>query len=257
MPDFRVFIAHTPSLEPAEIALSLAESHHLINVNRASVGAPVIAFDGSGTEWSCRLARVDGRKTAVLQIFSTQKCSPLPCALVLGQALPKGGTMEDIVRQATELGAAVIVPLASARSELHLDPERAEKKLEKWRAGAIEAAKQCGNPWVPKIEPVSALKTFLASPAVRNAELRVIASLQPGAHSVRSILADFRAAHGGRCPRSVAWLVGPEGDFAPEEVAAALASEWRPVTLGPLVLRCDTAAAYALAVLRCETDALA
>ncbi len=257
MPDFRVHLPKPAAAAPgtvSELPLPPAETHHLVNVNRARPGDPVVAFDGEGTEWLCRLDRIEGKKTAVLRVESTTIRPPLPCALLLGQGLPKGGAMDDIVRQATELGAAAIIPLATARSELHLDAERADKKREKWRTTAIEAAKQCGNPFLPRIEPVQGLGAFLASTPMRDAELRLVASLHPGARPLRAVLADFRAAHAGRAPRSAAWLIGPEGDLIPDEVAAALAAGWIPVTLGPLVLRCDTAAAYALSALRCETD---
>ncbi len=254
MADFRVFLSFSPPLQIDVLALPPAETHHLVTVNRARVGSAVVAFDGSGREWACMLDRVDGRKSAVLRVVSARERTAPRCALVLGQGLPKGGTMDDIVRQATELGAALIAPLATARSELHLDADRAEKKIEKWRIAAIEAAKQCGNPFLPRIEPVRSAAAFLASEPVREAELKLVASLHPGARSLRETLADFRGAHEGRAPRSAAWLIGPEGDLAGEEVAAALAAGWAPVSLGPLVLRCDTAAAYALSVLRCETE---
>jgi 16S rRNA (uracil1498-N3)-methyltransferase len=256
MADFRVFLPAPPAGDEGipSLTLAAAEAHHLVNVNRARVGDPVVAFDGSGREWICVLDRVDGRKSAVLRVVSATARAAPRCALVLGQGLPKGGTMDDIVRQATELGASVIAPLATARSELHLDADRAEKKIEKWRIAAIEAAKQCGNPFLPHIEPVAPLADFLASKPARDAELKLVASLHPGARSLRETLAGFRASHGGRAPCSAAWLIGPEGDLTGEEVAAALAAGWTPVALGPLVLRCDTAAAYALSALRCETE---
>ena len=253
MPDFRVHLATPPAPDATEILLPAAETHHLVNVNRARPGDPVLAFDGRGAEWFCRLDRVEGKKSAALRIDSVATRPPLPCALMLGQGLPKGGVMDDIVRQATEIGAVLIAPLATTRSEVHLDADRADKKLEKWRIAAVEAAKQCGNPFLPEISPPGPLAAFLAAPAVAAAELRLVASLHPGAKPLRAVLADFRAARGGRAPRSAAWLIGPEGDLTAEEVGAALAAGWTPVTLGPLVLRCDTAAAYALAALRCET----
>lgn len=213
------------------------------------------AFDGGGGEWTCRFDRMEGRKTAMLRVDGSTIRPRLPCSIMLGQGLPKGGTMDDIVRQATELGASMIAPISTARSEVHLEMDRAAKKLEKWRTVAIEAAKQCGNAFLPDILPLGGLAGFLATPCVRAAELRLIASLHPGARPLRAELAEFRAAHDGRAPVSVAWLIGPEGDLTAEEVSAALDSGWRPVTLGPLVLRCDTAAAYALAVVRAETEA--
>ena len=254
MPDFRVHLAQAPASDAHEITLPPAESHHLVTVNRARLGDPVTAFDGQGYEWSCRLERIEGKKTTVLRVISASRRAPLPCSIVLGQGLPKGGTMDDIVRQATELGAALLAPLATTRSEVHLDADRADKKLEKWRIAAVEAAKQCGNPFLPRIDPVQSLAGFLSGSPTRDAELRLVASLHPGARPLRAVLSDFRAAHEGRAPHSAAWLIGPEGDLTAQEVDTALAAGWTPVTLGPLVLRCDTAAAYALAALRCETE---
>jgi 16S rRNA (uracil1498-N3)-methyltransferase len=253
MPDFRVHVL-SASAEATELLLPPAETHHLVTVNRARPGDPVVAFDGAGTEWTCTLDRVVGKKSAVLRVSHHVRHAPLPCALTLGQGLPKGSTMDDIVRQATELGAAAIMPLATTRSEVRLDDERAAKKSDKWRTAAVEAAKQCGNPFLPAIAPVQGLDAFLAATQAAATELRLVASLHPGARPLRTVLASWRAAHEGRAPRSAAWLIGPEGDFTAEEVARALAAGFIAVTLGPLILRCDTAAACALSVLRIETE---
>ena len=253
MPDFRVHIL-SASPGATELTLPPAETHHLVTVNRARPGDPVIAFDGAGHEWTCLLDRVEGKKSAVLRVVRHERRAPLACAITLAQGLPKGSTMDDIVRQATELGAASIVPLASARSEVRLDDERAAKKSDKWRTVAIEAAKQCGNPFLPAIAAVQGLDAFLAATLASATELRLVASLHPGALPLRSVLSSWRAAHEGRAPRSAACLIGPEGDLSAEEIERALAAGFVAVTLGPLVLRCDTAAACALSVLRIETE---
>jgi len=247
MPDFRAY-APQATAAAAEITLSPPESHHLVTVNRCRAGDSVVAFDGRGREWSCTCAEAV-RSCARLRVNATRQAAPLPGAITLAQALPKGAAMDEIVRQATEVGAARIVPLLSERTQVHLDGDRADKKREKWETAAIEAAKQCGNPWLPDIAPVRTFAAFLASAPA--AELKLIASLQPGARPLKAVLADFRAAH-GRAPASAVWLVGPEGDFSPLEIAAALAAGFVPVTLGPLVLRSDTAALFALSVLRHE-----
>ena len=91
--------------------------------------------------------------------------------------------MDDIVRQATEVGAARIVPLQSERTQVHLDGDRADKKAEKWRTGAIEAAKQCGNPWLPEIAGVTDFTTFLGT--AKDEDLRLLASLHAGAASLK------------------------------------------------------------------------
>lgn len=248
MPDFRVFASAPVN---GLITLSAGESHHLVVVNRARAGDPVVAFDGRGTEWVCELA--DARKNgAILRVMTTHVRAPLPCAITLAQALPKGGVMDDIVRHATELGAARIAPLTSERTQVHLEGDRSDKKTDKWRVASLEAAKQCGNPFVPEIAGVESLETFLRGPIVASAELRLIASLRQDTRSVRATLSEFRSQH-GREPRSAVWLVGPEGDFSQTETDLAVAAGFIPVTLGPLVLRCDTAATAALGILNHET----
>ncbi len=247
MPDFRAFCM-PPTAEPAELTLSADESHHLVAVNRARPGDTVVAFDGRGTEWICELAS-DRKNAAVLKVRLRQKARPLPYEITLGQALPKGPAMDAIVRKATELGAAHIAPLESERTQVHLDGERSDKKTGKWQTAALEAAKQCGNPFLPVIAPVQPAAAFMES--ARGYDLKLIASLQPGAKSLRSVLAAFHATS-GRPPKKVLWLVGPEGDFTPAELSLAQTCGFEPITLGPLVLRCETAATYALSVLSYE-----
>lgn len=243
MPDFRAF-AQPETAHPALLTLSPEESHHLVTVNRAKPGDTVTAFDGKGSEWICTLEAAD-RKRAQLKVRFAQKARPLPYRLSLGQALPKGGSMDAIVRKATELGAAQIIPLQSERTEVHWDDDRSDRKIEKWQVAALEAAKQCGNPWLPEIWPLQKASPFIES--VKGYDLKLIASLQPGAKSLRAVLAEYRASR-GQAPQKVLWLVGPEGDFTPAELSQAKTAGFEPITLGPLVLRCETAAIYALSV---------
>lgn len=253
MPDFRSYCP-TPAdaANATELLLSADESHHLVVVNRARAGAPVVAFDGRGREWICELAR-DSKNAATLRVISTRQAAPLPCKITLAQALPKGSSMDAIVRKATEIGAACIVPLESERTQVHLDAGREDKKTDKWRVAALEAAKQCGNPWLPRILPVQNATAFMRASAAGDPpdtphDLRLIASLHNNARALKTVLADYRNAHNGRPPGSVLWLIGPEGDFSPAEMREAIDAGIVPVTLGPLVLRCETAATYALSI---------
>jgi 16S rRNA (uracil1498-N3)-methyltransferase len=157
--------------------------------------------------------------------------------------------MDAIVRKATEIGAAHIIPLETERTQVHLDGDRSDKKTEKWQTTALEAAKQCGNAFVPAITPVQNARVFLASAG--NYDLKLIASLHPGAKSLKTVLAAYRSARGNE-PTKVLWLIGPEGDFSPAEMLSAREHGFEPITLGPLVLRCETAAVYALSVLSYE-----
>jgi 16S rRNA (uracil1498-N3)-methyltransferase len=247
MPDFRAY-APAAAADAAAIILSPEESHHLVTVNRCGRGDPVTAFDGRGREWLAE-CRDPSRGAAMLHVKETRPAPPRPHEITLGQALPKGAVMDDIVRQATEIGAVRIVPLLSERTQVHLDGERAGRKVEKWRTAAIEAAKQCGNPWLPEIAPLQDYAAFVA--AAKDYDLKLIASLHGGASSLKKSLAGYAAKH-GRAPRRVLWLIGPEGDFSPGEMTAAITAGFQPITLGPLVLRSDTAAAYALSILSYE-----
>ncbi|HEY9156129.1 MAG TPA: RsmE family RNA methyltransferase [Opitutaceae bacterium] len=247
MSDFRVFYRVAEN-EPKELRLSPDESHHLIAVNRAGRGATVIAFDGRGREWECELVQ-DAKSAAVLHVRSSRQAPALAYELTLAQALPKGALFDAIVRKATELGARCIVPLASDRSQVHLEGDRQEKKVEKWQTAAIEAAKQCGNPFVPDVLPIETAKTF-----IRNAsdfDLKLIASLGPDAGTLQNALANFLTQL-GHAPKRVLWIIGPEGDLSPEELSLAKANGFLPITLGPLVLRCETAAVYAMSVTNYE-----
>ena len=247
MPDFRVFC--TPATaEPTEITLSPDESHHLVAVNRARVGDTVVAFDGRGTEWISELA-ADRKSAATLKVRFKQRIKALPYSITLGQALPKGPSMDAIVRKATEIGVARIVPLESERTQVHLDADRSDRKTEKWQVAALEAAKQCGNAFLPEVLPVQNAIAFMESAS--GYDLKLIASLQPGAHSLKVVLAGFKSAN-ARAPKNVLWLIGPEGDFTPAEMSIARTAGFEPITLGPLVLRCETAAAYALSILSYE-----
>jgi len=247
MSDFRAYCQPTER-EPVEIRLTQEESHHLVTVNRCGRGDPVIAFDGHGREWVTECLD-PAKSAAVLRVKSARQAKPLPHEITLGQALPKGATMDEIIRQATEVGAARVVPLLSERTQVHLDGDRQEKKIEKWRTTAIEAAKQCGNPWLPEIAPIQNFASFVQ--AAKDYDLKLVASLHAGTTSLKVALTHFRTKHGAS-PRKVLWLVGPEGDFSAAEMTTAITAGFQPITLGPLVLRSDTAAVYALSILSYE-----
>ena len=165
--------------------------------------------------------------------------------------MAKGKAMDFIVQKATELGANRIVPVLSERSVPNWDNARTAAKVEKWRSICIESIKQCGSAWLPKIELPMTPKEALTD--ARQSALSLIATLQPNAKHPREHI-DTHAAEHGQAPGKLAIWVGPEGDYTPAEIniirTAAL-----PITLGPLVLRSETAAIYCLAVLNYELQA--
>lgn len=248
MPDFRSFF-RPEELGPTSITLDPEESRHLVSVNRARTGDTVVAFDGAGNEWICECDQAD-RKEAILKVRFHQRIEPLPYRITLAQAVPKGKNMDSIIRKATEIGVSRIVPLYSERTEVHLDRDREEAKVAKWRTVTIEAAKQSGNSHLPEILEPQRARDFMGSGA-REYDLRLVASLQPGARHLRDVLQAYRSERGSK-PTNVVWMVGPEGDFTPAEMGLSQNTAFESVSLGPLVLRCETAAIYALSILSYE-----
>ena len=220
-----------------ELVLDADESRHLVKSLRAREGEAVQVFDGYGRRLDGRVAAADARAMRVAVERDT--LTPRPAiTLTLAQCLPKGGTFDDLVRTAVELGADRIVPLISDRCEVRLDADRAAGKAERWRAIATEAVKQSGNPWLPEFAPVTPLRKWLAT-ALPPGHLGLTASLENGSVPVTSM--ELPAG-----TRDITVLVGPEGDLSPEEYSAARAAGFRPVRLGAHVLRAETAALYAL-----------
>ena len=233
------------------LRLDEAESHHCIGVLRLQPGDKVVVFNGQGQEATARIAADGTRHEVRLTTLHKAKSAPLACRLTLAQAVPKGKNMDLIVQKATELGAAAIAPLLSERTVARLENDGdAAAKQAKWQAVVIEAAKQCGQNWLPEVAAPRTIKDFFARPGVF--DLMLIASLQPDARHLRPILTEYAAEHGGKRPQSALILVGPEGDFTPAEIAMARSAGCRAITLGPIVLRTETAAIYCLSVLSYE-----
>ena len=227
---------------PDRLALDDGETHHALGVLRMQEGERATVFNGQGAEATVELAGVE-KGRVILKKIGAGKSAPLACEIVLGQAIPKGKNMELIVEKAVELGAAAIVPLMSERTIVRVGAGEALAKREKWQRVAVEAAKQCGQNWLPRVHPPQTPKDFFLSG--EKFDLMLIASLQPDSRPIKEVLAEL----GGKQPRRVLILVGPEGDFTPAEVGLAKSHGCRPVTLGPIILRTETAAIYCLSVL--------
>lgn len=228
----------------AEVTLSQEESHHALRVLRLGPGDAVTLLDGAGVEARGSILAADKRAVRV-GVRERIVHPPLPCAVTLFQALPKGRLMESIVEKATELGAARIVPLLTEHTISRPDDDHAASKLEKWRTTALEAVKQCGNPWLPRIEAPVSFADFLRRK--ERFDLALVASLHSGARPLRAVFEEFQSREKRR-PATLAVWVGPEGDFTTSEIAALVDGGVQPVTLGRLVLRCDTAAVAMLAL---------
>ena len=235
--------------DPRVIALRGSEAHHARNVLRMQPADKLVLFNGKGRELTAEITNVADHEIRLRKLHESET-APLRCRIVLGQAIPKGKNMDLIVQKAVEIGAAEIAPIISDRTIVQLDSESAAQKQSKWQQIAIEAAKQCGQNWLPRVHPPKKLAEFFST-SDQTFDLRIIGSLQPDAQHLKRTLEIYSAEHGDR-PRSVLMLVGPEGDFTPAELALARRYVCQPITLGPIILRVETAAIYCLSILSYE-----
>ena len=231
-----------------EILLSPRESHHAAQVLRLRAKDEAIVLDGAGRQLKC-VVRGVSKKEVILSVLEENKTPRPACSMTFVQGLPKGKTMDGIVQKATELGVARIVPLLSERAVPHLEGERLEEKQTKWQQTAIEAIKQCGQPWLPEVTLPQTLPVALETTA--QSELQLVGSLQAGSRHPRDCFNQFRSHH-HRKPQDICLWVGPEGDFSTPELEQLHAANVLPIAFGPLVLRSDTAALYGLSVLNYE-----
>ena len=219
------------------LTLRADEAHHARRVLRLEAGAPVLCFDGEGRAWRGRLAGYE-RDAALVDVVEALEPEPEPAPRVsLAQGLVKGDRMDLIVQKATELGAARIVPVACDRSDVRLEAERAARRSERWRRIVVEAAKQCERARVPEVAAPAPLETVLAT-----IEGPSVAFVERDGEAARGHLEALRGEP------SVAVFVGPEGGWSDRERALFVEHGVARLSLGPLVLRAETAAIAALAV---------
>ena len=227
-------------LPDSDMALPAAVAHHAERVLRLAVGEAVTLFDGRGGECAATLLALGRQPLARLgPRLEVEREAPLAVTLV--QALASGDKMDWIVQKAVELGAVAVQPVAAERSVLKLAGERAGKRVAHWQGVVASACEQCGRNQVPVIHPAVTLAQWLAAHPQPPHESRAVLSLAAGS---RPLLQAVPAGAG-----SVVVLSGPEGGLSPQEEAAALAAGFAPITLGPRVLRAETAPLAALALL--------
>lgn len=228
------------SLAAGTLAVTGDDHHYLFRVLRMRTGDPVTLFDGEGREAQAEVGAI-GARTADL-VVAAPTVAPVASAprLTVLLSIIKGDRMDVCLPKLVELGAGRVIPVLADRSVVKLDGDRAEKRRDRYRAQVRAAAQQCRSPLVPLVDPVSRLGEALARVAA--ADLKLV--LWEDARALR-----LRAALPAEPPPQVAVLVGPEGGLTEEEVERARLAGFVAVSLGPRILRAETAAISAAAIL--------
>lgn len=231
-------------LAGAQLTITGPEHRHLGRVLRARPGDPVTLFDGAGGEVEARVLRVGRAETELA--LGARRASVVPIApITLLTAIPRGALMDFLVQKTAELGVSRLIPIVTARSVARPDAEAGRRT--RWEKIAREAARQCGRADVPAVEAPLPLAAALAAPDLPARRLALFEGEQ--GRSLRSELSGGPAT-------ATALLVGPEGGFAAAEIEAARGVGFVPVGLGRRILRVETAAIVAVALVADASGAL-
>ena len=225
-----------PLAEAAVITLEAQASQHLARVLRMQPGQLVELFNGQGTAFSAEIREAGKKQVSVTVGKPVTGPKPSPLVSEIAVCVSKGDKMDLIVQKCTELGVTRITPVTSQRSDVKLDAKRWQKKHSHWQQVMISACEQCGRNDLVDIDPVVPLTEWLASCKAGN---RLI--FHP--HQATAFAADT-------CSRSTAMCFGPEGGFDDDEIRQAMDCGFQTVTMGPRVLRAETAPLAALAVVQ-------
>jgi 16S rRNA (uracil1498-N3)-methyltransferase len=231
---------HCPSPLASGVSLALpAGAARHVQVLRMQPGQSLTLFNGEGGEFDAVVTQM-GRSDVQVDVGAHHAIErEAPQAVHLAVVMPANDRMDWLVEKAAELGAASIQPLHAARSVLRLQGDRATKKTAHWQAVAIAACEQCGRNRVPTVHPVRELSAWLAQTARADTSVRLLLTLRDGAQGLRQVPAGA----------AVTLLNGPEGGLNSDEEDVALAAGFAPLTLGPRILRAETAPLAALAAL--------
>jgi 16S rRNA (uracil1498-N3)-methyltransferase len=230
------------------IDLPSAQAHHASRVLRLREGDAVTLFNGEGGEFEARLGRIESRSVSaeVGAHHAVERESPLSVTLL--QGLAGAERMDYVIQKAVEMGVSAIAPVTMARSVPRLDDARALKRAEHWRSVIAASCEQCGRNRLPLLHPLRDFDTGLGAPD----------SVDTGPHLATTAVALSLVLSPGegssltafdRPSGAIRLLIGPEGGFAPEELAAAQRAGYRSVRLGPRVLRTETAGVAVLAAM--------
>ena len=240
----RLFVEESLALE-SEIELNEENSHYISQVLRMRAGEEVTVVDGNGLELLCEVSQIS-KKQVILKINEKREnATEPPYEITLFQCVSKGERMDLTVQKCTELGVSRIVPVLSERCIVKMNAKDSKGKIDRWQKISLEAARQCGRGIVPKVEdPLSLEKAY---EDIENYDLTLFPWEDETGKGLKSALQSFRG-------KKIAIFVGPEGGFSKEEADNAVKCGAVRVTLGPRILRTETAGAAVLAMILYESE---
>lgn len=226
------------TLASRQTVITGEQARHLSLVLRVSVGDILSVFDGLGNLFTCRVLNVRKKEVTIEQIKKEPYSVESPVSVFLAQGIPKGEKMDFIIQKTTELGVKKIIPIITGRSQV-----QHTHKVDRWRKIAISASKQSGRDTVPYVEEPAGFEEFIARQDSGN---RIILYEEEKNQSLRRALGDYRRNS------DITLLAGPEGGFSKHEISSALHGGFTSVSLGPRILRSETAPIAALSIIQYE-----
>ena len=229
-----------PLREGARVALGEAALQRLVRVLRQGPGDDVILFNGDGHDYRARLLSVGKREGEAEVLSRAEPRGESPLAITLAQSLARGEKMDQVIQKAVELGVHAIAPVVTERTEVRLDAERSDRRMQHWRGVVSAACEQCGRARLPSLSEPRALADFAAASADAGAGRHFFLDPQ-SSDGVDSL--------GLAADAQVTLVIGPEGGLSERDIAVLRAARFEGLHLGPRVLRTETAGLAAIAAL--------
>lgn len=220
--------------------LSVEQSHHLINVLRMAKDSEIIVIDNTNTEYKARILDDAAKEMEIIIVEQVLIEREPQTKVTIFQGLPKADKMEQVIMRGTEIGAHGFVPVTMARSVVQLDSKKAAKKLERWQKIALSAAQQAARQHIPDVQALHSFKDMLS---VLNTYDKVFLLYENEQEQ------SFNDISLNMFMGKIALIIGPEGGLADHEVGALLKAGAYPISLGPRIMRTETAGIVALSII--------
>jgi len=237
------FYVKPSDIKNNNIHISGEEAHHVLDVMRLKKGDSIAAFDGEGKEFEGVIKEVK-KSEVIMEIIKTRTLDTQEAIhITLAQAIPKKAKIDYIIEKCVELGVSRIIPITTNRTLVKFDNEKSEAKLKRWEKIIVSASKQCGRLTIPRIEKLTSVTEVIKD--IDKYDLPLMACLYKDTKELKELISGFKG-------KKIIIFIGPEGDFTAEEIGAAKNKGAKLISLGPRVLKTDTAALNLVSILQYE-----